>query len=146
MSYVTVPKQRPNSSALLELQMSVINEHRNNNATVRDLCNKYNLHFATVHSWLKKRDLIEYQYSIRKNIVSLAETVSDMGSAPVSSSEVVLSSPDKMISNNKPSFYKQREVAAVNDTNDTPPTVKFCPCCGMNIEAVALALEVATTL
>lgn len=92
-----------------------------------DVADKFKIHFSTIYTWMKKKQQIADAFQAEKSGASIEPLSSTIKSdAPVT---------DK----------RKNKVKAKADTSALPNAyaVKFCPCCGVNIEALAIALDVA---
>ncbi len=95
------------------------------NENIKAVAGKFKVHYTTIYQWLKseRKSLMPYT---REPGSSVLEPIADTISTP----------------EDKP----KRKYNRKNEGMETPATaVRFCPCCGINIEAVALAMNVVSS-
>lgn len=95
-----------------------------------DVADKFKIHFSTIYTWMRKKQQIADAFQAEKSGASIE---------PLSST---IKSDAAPVSDKRKNKVKAKAKA---DTSASPNAyaVKFCPCCGVNIEALAIALDVA---
>jgi transposase-like protein len=119
------PRQKSKYSDVFRKQVLQYYHGKTDNENIHDIAGKFKVHFTTIYQWLKNE---------RKGGLSFTR---EPAAPAVESIASTISTPE-----DKP----RRKYNKKTEASEAPATaVRFCPCCGTNIEAVALAMNVVSS-